>query len=147
MLNGDEKVWIGNYVNQEEGMLFEVQMLTETKEEAYEKYVKYYRDEVMDWEGGENYALCSIDSLIEGRGVAELEADKNLSWFVGDNFFADGDHGIDDLDEEEQAALILGATGFQTFWKVTLPNIKWGLLYGVILCNARATAESTVSCI
>lgn len=35
--------------------------------------------------------------------------------------------------DEEQAALILGATGFQTFWKVTLPNIKWGLLYGVIL--------------
>ena len=43
--------------------------------------------------------------------------------------------------DEEQAALLLGAIGFQTFWKVTLPNIKWGLLYGVILCNARAMGE------
>ncbi len=43
--------------------------------------------------------------------------------------------------EEEEAALVLGATGWQTFWKVTLPNIKWGLLYGVILCNARAMGE------
>lgn len=43
--------------------------------------------------------------------------------------------------EEEQAALSLGATGWQTFWKVTLPNIKWALLYGVILCNARAMGE------
>ncbi|CAM5353226.1 sulfate ABC transporter permease subunit CysW [Eoetvoesiella caeni] len=43
--------------------------------------------------------------------------------------------------EEEEAALVLGATGWQAFWKVTLPNIKWGLLYGVILCNARAMGE------
>ncbi len=43
--------------------------------------------------------------------------------------------------EEEQAALVLGATGWQTFWRVSLPNIKWGLLYGVILCNARAMGE------
>lgn len=43
--------------------------------------------------------------------------------------------------EEEEAAIILGATGWQTFWKVTLPNIKWGILYGVILCNARAMGE------
>ena len=43
--------------------------------------------------------------------------------------------------EEEEAALTLGAGGFQTFWRVTLPNIKWGLLYGVILCNARAMGE------
>ncbi|HWK70350.1 MAG TPA: sulfate ABC transporter permease subunit CysW [Burkholderiaceae bacterium] len=43
--------------------------------------------------------------------------------------------------EEEEAALVLGATGWQTFVHVTLPNIKWGLLYGVILCNARAMGE------
>jgi len=43
--------------------------------------------------------------------------------------------------EEEQAAIVLGANGWQTFWYVTLPNIKWGLIYGVILCNARAMGE------
>src|SRR5206468_11620909 len=43
--------------------------------------------------------------------------------------------------EQEQAALTLGASGWQTFWHVTLPSIKWALLYGVILCNARAMGE------
>ena len=43
--------------------------------------------------------------------------------------------------DEEQAALLLGAGGFKTFWLVTLPNVKWALLYGVILCNARAMGE------
>lgn len=43
--------------------------------------------------------------------------------------------------EEEQAAITLGATGWQTFWHVTLPNIRWALLYGAILCNARAMGE------
>ncbi|NOT15420.1 MAG: sulfate ABC transporter permease subunit CysW [Methylotenera sp.] len=43
--------------------------------------------------------------------------------------------------EEEEAAMVLGANGWQMFWHVTLPNIKWGLLYGVILCNARAMGE------
>jgi sulfate transport system permease protein len=42
---------------------------------------------------------------------------------------------------EEEAARTLGARGWQTFWRVTLPNIKWGLLYGVVLCNARAIGE------
>jgi sulfate transport system permease protein len=42
---------------------------------------------------------------------------------------------------EEEAARTLGARGWQTFWRVTLPNIKWGLLYGIILCNARAMGE------
>src|SRR5690606_36690085 len=43
--------------------------------------------------------------------------------------------------EEEEAARALGASGWQILWRVTLPNIKWGLLYGVILCNARAMGE------
>lgn len=43
--------------------------------------------------------------------------------------------------EEEEAARSLGADGWQTFWRVTLPNIRWGLLYGVLLCNARAMGE------
>jgi len=43
--------------------------------------------------------------------------------------------------EEEEAAVVLGASGWQMFWHTTLPNIKWGLLYGVILCNARAMGE------
>lgn len=42
---------------------------------------------------------------------------------------------------EEEAALTLGANGWQTFWRVTLPNIRWGLLYGLLLCNARAMGE------
>lgn len=43
--------------------------------------------------------------------------------------------------DEEESAIVLGAGGWTTFWKVTLPNIKWGLLYGVVLCNARAMGE------
>ncbi len=43
--------------------------------------------------------------------------------------------------DEEEASTVLGASGWQTFWHVTLPNIKWGLIYGVILCNARAMGE------
>jgi len=43
--------------------------------------------------------------------------------------------------EDELTALSLGASGWQTFWRVTVPNIKWGLLYGVLLCNARAMGE------
>jgi sulfate transport system permease protein len=43
--------------------------------------------------------------------------------------------------DEEEAALVLGASAWQMLWRVTLPNIKWGLLYGVVLCTARALGE------
>jgi sulfate transport system permease protein len=43
--------------------------------------------------------------------------------------------------DDEEAAVSLGANGWQTFWRVTLPNVRWGLVYGVILCNARAMGE------
>ena len=43
--------------------------------------------------------------------------------------------------EEEEAAMVLGANGWRTFWHVTIPNVKWGLIYGLILCNARAMGE------
>jgi sulfate transport system permease protein len=43
--------------------------------------------------------------------------------------------------DEEEAAMVLGANGLQTFRRVTLPNVKWGIIYGVILCNARAMGE------
>lgn len=43
--------------------------------------------------------------------------------------------------EEEEATIVLGANGWQVFWHVTIPNVKWGLIYGVILCNARAMGE------
>ena len=43
--------------------------------------------------------------------------------------------------DEEEAAISLGANGWRTFWHVTLPNVAWGLLYGVLLCNARAMGE------
>jgi sulfate transport system permease protein len=43
--------------------------------------------------------------------------------------------------EEEEAAVVLGANAWHLLWRVTLPNVKWGLLYGVILCNARAMGE------
>jgi hypothetical protein len=53
----------------------------------------------------------------------------------------DAGHG----NEQEQAALTLGANGWQTFWRVTLPSVKWGLLYGIILCNAGRWANSAPS--
>jgi sulfate transport system permease protein len=43
--------------------------------------------------------------------------------------------------DDEESALSLGASGWQTFWRVTLPNVRWALLYGVLLCNARAMGE------
>jgi sulfate transport system permease protein len=49
--------------------------------------------------------------------------------------------------EQEEAARVLGANGWQVFWRVTLPNIRWALLYGVILCNARAMGEFGAVCV
>ena len=100
----EETVWIGNYVNLNDKLIFEVQMLTDTKEEAYEKYVKYYKEEIYDsetGEGDENYLLCTIDALVEGRSFEELNDDGELSWFYGEEIFVDGEKGMDHLDEDE----------------------------------------------
>lgn len=109
MASGSEKVWIGNYVNQKDEMIFEVQMLTETKEEAYEKYVKYFKEEIYNsetGEGDENYKICTIDALIEGRGIEELERDRELSWFYNEELMVDSDKGMDSLTETELENLL-----------------------------------------
>ena len=93
---------------------------------------------------GQAHDLSCAEPLIDAADPQALIADKAY----------DADALIDTLNQreiipvmeatgsqEEEAARVLGAGGFQTFFRVTLPNIKWGLLYGVILCNARAMGE------
>ena len=96
---------------------------------------------------GDSFALVGIDlSFMAGWSIEIIFAVPGIvlaTIFVTFPFIAREliplmqDQGTQD----EEAAISLGATGWQTFWRVTLPNIKWGLLYGVLLCNARAMGE------
>ena len=78
-----------------------------------------------------------VASLTEEEKVEALAAHPAIGQMAGLSARSAAEQGT----EDEEAALSLGASGWQTFRRVTLPNVKWGLLYGVLLCNARAMGE------
>jgi sulfate transport system permease protein len=89
---------------------------------------------------------------LEARGLAVIFATPGIvlaTMFVTFPFVARELIPImqDQGREQEEAALTLGASGWQTFWHVSLPSVKWGLFYGVILCNARAMGEYGAVCV
>ena len=91
--------------------------------------LQVWSDRAKRWLSGERSFAASLALTIGGLLLLAIVA------------LALGGVGLLREQAEEQAAILLGANGWQTFWHVTLPNVRWALLYGVVLANARAMGE------